>query len=289
MKGTLYIVATPIGNLGDFSLRAVETLKNVDMIACEDTKHSLILLNHFNIKNKLISYHKFNEESRIDNIKSFLDEGKDVALISDAGMPLISDPGYRLVEHLQNEDYKITVIPGACALINALALSGFDTMKFFFFGFLSGNTTKQIEELSKIKDLDCTLIFYISPHSIEKDLQTIAKVLGNRKARIVNEMTKIYEKVIKFNLCDKLDTAIKGECVLVVEGKTEENDLLSLSIKEHIDYYLNMGIDEKNALKMVAKDRKISKSEVYSNSNKIKNWLKATFNFININLFNLFI
>ena len=248
MKGTLYIVATPIGNLGDFSLRAVETLKNVDLIACEDTKHSLILLNHYEIKNKLISYHKFNEESRVDYIKGFLDEGKDVALISDAGMPLISDPGFRLVEHLQNEEYKITVIPGACALVNALALSGFDTMKFYFFGFLSGNVSKQIEDLSKIKDLDCT----------------------DRRARLVNEMTKIYEKVIKFNLCEKFDYEIKGECVLVVEGKAEENDLLSLTIKEHIAYYVNMGIDEKNALKMVAKDRKISKSEVYSQSGKIK-------------------
>lgn len=270
MKGTLYIVATPIGNLGDFSLRAVETLKDVDLIACEDTKHSLILLNHYEIKNKLISYHKFNEESRVDYIKGFLDEGKDVALISDAGMPLISDPGFRLVEHLQNEEYKITVIPGACALVNALALSGFDTMKFYFFGFLSGNVSKQIEDLSKIKDLDCTLIFYVSPHSLEKDLETIGKVLGNRRARLINEMTKIYEKVIKFNLCEKFDYEIKGECVLVVEGKAEENDLLSLTIKEHIAYYVNMGIDEKNALKMVAKDRKISKSEVYSQSGKIK-------------------
>lgn len=270
MKGTLYIVATPIGNLGDFSLRAVETLKKVDLIACEDTKHSLILLNHYQIKNKLISYHKFNEESRVDHIKGILDEGKDVALISDAGMPLISDPGFRLVEHLQNEQYTITVIPGACALINALALSGLNTMKFYFFGFLSGSISKQIEYLSKIKDLDCTLIFYISPHSLEKDLETIGKVLGNRRARIINEMTKIYEKVIKFNLCEKLDYNVKGECVLVVDGQAEENNLLSLTIKEHIAYYVNMGIDEKNALKMVAKDRKISKSEVYSHSEKIK-------------------
>ncbi|MBQ8749199.1 MAG: 16S rRNA (cytidine(1402)-2'-O)-methyltransferase [Clostridia bacterium] len=268
MKGTLYIVATPIGNLQDFSFRAVEVLKMVDIIACEDTKHSMILLNAYNIKNKLISYHKFNEKGRLDKIKEMLDSGKNVALISDAGTPLISDPGFTLIQQLQNEDYNITTVPGACAFVNALVLSGLDTTRFYFFGFLNGNTSKQVEDLSKIKDLESTLIFYISPHSLQKDIETISKVLGNRQARLVNEITKIYEKVIKFNLCEDIDFNIKGECVLVVEGNKKDNELNSLPIKEHINYYINMGIDEKNALKMVAKDRKISKSEVYKENLK---------------------
>ena len=263
MKGTLYLVATPIGNLKDISYRAIETLKMVDVIACEDTKHSLILLNEYGIKNKLISYHKFNEKSKCDSIKKMLDSGKNVALITDAGTPLISDPGFVLVEGLRENGYNITSIPGACAFVNALILSGLDTTHFYFYGFLHGNESAQIDELSKIKDLNATLVFYISPHSLIKDIQTIAKVLGNRRARIVNEITKIYEKVVPFNLCEDLPFQIKGECVLVVDGAKESCDLNNLSIKEHIAFYLSMGIDEKNALKLVAKDRKTSKSEIY--------------------------
>lgn len=262
MKGTLYIVATPIGNLKDISFRAVEVLKMVDVIACEDTKHSLILLNAYDIKAKLISYHKFNEKSRLNLIKDYLDAGKNVALISDAGTPLISDPGFTLVENLR-KDYNLTTISGSCALISALVLSGLDTTHFYFFGFLNGNNAKKFDDLTEIKDLKATLVFYISPHSLNDDLELLGKVLGKRKARLVNEISKIYEKVIEFNLTEQLDTNIKGECVLVVEGKTTGNDLLNLSIKEHIDYYIQMGIDEKSALKMVASDRKISKSDVY--------------------------
>ena len=237
-RGTLYIVATPIGNLKDISLRALDVLKMVDVIACEDTKHSIILLNEYGIKSKLISYHKFNEKSKLNSIKALLDDGENVALISDAGTPLISDPGFTLVESLQNEDYEVTTIPGACALVSALVLSGLDTSNFYFFGFLKGNKSKQIEDLSKIKDLSATLIFYISPHSFENDLSIIGSVLGKRRARLINEISKIYEKVIKFNLTENIDFAIKNRLKKYLNQ--DEYDWAYQFVKtimEHKDYY----------------------------------------------------
>lgn len=266
MSGTLYLVATPIGNLQDMSYRAVEILKNVDTILCEDTKHSLILLNHYEIKNKLISYHKFNEKAKYQKIIEMLDDGKNIALITDAGMPLISDPGFVLVDELRKRGNSVKVIPGACACVSALVVSGLNTVNFYFFGFLKGNNSDKVDALSQIKGLKSTLIFYLSPHSFLEDVEILKKVLGNRRAVAVNELTKMYEKEIDFNLCDEITFDIKGEYVLVVEGDNSQNNLNTLSVEEHIAYYTNMGIDKKNALKMVAKDRGVSKSVIYKQS-----------------------
>lgn len=259
----LYFISTPIGNLKDITYRAVETLSEVDVIACEDTRHSLKLLNHYGIKKKLISYHKFNEKEKTEEIISLLTEGKNVAVISDAGMPVISDPGNFLTKTLAEKGLEFTVIPGANAGLCALLLSGMDASKFCFYGFLDENK-ERTEKLKKFKDIECSLIFYVAPHNIKKDIKDIYSVLGNRKAALVKEITKIHEECIRFNLGEPPEIEGIGEFVLIVEGAEEKTDpLLSLSEEEHINYYLNEGLSKMDALKKVAKDRGVSKSSLY--------------------------
>lgn len=259
----LYFVATPIGNLLDMSFRAVETLKNVDLIACEDTRHSLTLLNHYGIKKPLISYHKFNEKESSQKIIASLLEGKNVAVISDAGMPVISDPGNILVNLLIEKGLEYTVVPGASAFTTALVLSGFNPLRFAFLGFLPEKKKEKEELLTPYKNLDCTLLFYSAPHDIKKDALALYEILGDRKAVAVREITKLHESVEPFNLKDGYPFEPKGEYVLVIEGKEGKNDLLSLTEKEHIDFYVSLGDDKKEALKKVAKERGVSKSSLY--------------------------
>ncbi len=259
----LYLIATPIGNLKDISLRAIETLKSVDEIACEDTRHSLSLLARYEIKKPLFSYHKFNEREISEKIISKLESGLNVAVISDAGTPCISDPGNILIKKVIERGLEYTVIPGACAFVNALVLSGFDTDRFCFIGFLPEKSKDRKELLEKYENLDMSLIFYCAPHDVKKDIESIFKVFGDRKACAVKEITKVYESVEHFNLKDGLQKEPKGEYVLIVEGKEAVNDLLNLSEKEHIDYYVSRGIDKKEAIKMVAKERGVSKSSLY--------------------------
>lgn len=269
MSGKLYIVATPIGNLKDFSFRAIETLNECDIILCEDVLHSLKLLNNYEIKKKLIPYHKFNEKKEQEKIIGLLKEGKIVGLISDAGTPIISDPGYELVSRLKQEDIEYTIIPGACAAISALVLSGRNSEQFYFFGFLKGNNKSRIESLNKIKSVEATLIFYLPAHSVNEDIALLYKVLGERKASLVSEITKIHEKVFDFTLCDNLKLDTRGEYVLVVEGATgNQNELNDLSLEEHIKHYTDMGIDRMSAIKQVASDRNLKKSDVYNAVNK---------------------
>ncbi len=269
MSGKLYIVATPIGNLKDFSFRAVETLNECDVILCEDVLHSLKLLNNYEIKKKLLPYHKFNEKKEQEKILSLLKEGKTVGLISDAGTPLISDPGYELVSRLKAEGIEYTIIPGACAAISALVLSGMNSEQFYFFGFLKGNNKSRIESLNKVKSLESTLIFYLPAHSVNEDISLIYKVLGERKASLVSEITKIYEKVYDFTLSSDVNIDSRGEYVLVVEGNSnQQNELNSLSLEEHIKHYTDMGIDRMSAIKQVASDRNLKKSDVYNAVNK---------------------
>ena len=237
----LYFVATPIGNLNDFSLRAIETLKSVDEIACEDTRHSLTLLNHYGIKKPLFSYHKFNERESGEKIIDKLRQGKNIAVISDAGTPIISDPGNILTEMLIENDLDFTVIPGACALINALVLSGADASRFCFLGFLPEKKSDRETLLNKYKNLDMTTIFYSAPHDVIKDLNDIYAVFGDRRAVAVKEITKIHEKAEGFNLGSIPITEPKGEYVIVVEKGKEENGFLALTPKEHIDKYIKMG------------------------------------------------
>ncbi len=259
----LYFVATPIGNLKDISLRALEVLKSVDEIACEDTRHSLGLLNHYDIKKPLFAYHKFNEVKTAEKIIEKLKDGKNIAVISDAGSPCISDPGNVLADLLNKEGLEYTVVPGACALINALILSGFDSSKFTFLGFLPEKNSERQELLERYKNLDSTLIFYSAPHDVKKDVESLFKGLGNRKACAVKEITKLHERVEHFNLEEGLTSEPKGEYVILVEKGSMENPLLALSEEEHIKHYIIKGMDKKEALKTVAKERGVSKSSLY--------------------------
>ena len=259
----LYFVGTPIGNLKDISLRALEVLKSVDEIACEDTRHSLGFLNAYEIKKPLFSYHKFNERASGEKIIEKLKSGKNIALITDAGMPVISDPGNILVSMLVESGQEFTVIPGACAFVSALVLSGLDSSKFCFLGFLPSKNSERKAFLEKYKSLDMTLIFYSAPHDVKKDVESIYSVFGNRRAVAVKEITKLHERAERFSLEENLPSEPKGEYVLLVEGEAEQKDFLALTEKEHIDLYINEGMDKKEALKRVAKERGVSKSSLY--------------------------
>lgn len=260
----IYFVATPIGNLKDISMRALETLNSVDIIACEDTRNSLKLLNHYNIKKKLISYHKFNEQSSSDGIIKLAEEGKDIAIISDAGMPVISDPGFVLIEKLKQAGIPYTVVPGANAGLCALLLSGFNTTRFTFIGFLPEKAKEKENLLNEIKSYKTTLIFYVSPHNLIKDIETLKTHLGTRKACLVKEITKLHESTLSFSLGDELDIEAKGEYVLIVEemiNNTSANT--NASIEEQVIQLMNSGIDKNQAIKTVAKNNNMPKNEVY--------------------------
>jgi len=260
----IYFVATPIGNLNDISLRALETLKNVQVIACEDTRTSKVLLDKFEIKNKLlVSYHKFNEQESSQNIIKLASEGKDIAIISDAGMPGISDPGNILAKKLVEAKIDFTVIPGASALTTALVLSGFDSRNFFFAGFLPEKKVEKDKLLSQISTLSSTLIFYVSSHNIKKDIQYLFEQLGNRKACLVKELTKVFETKYYFSLSSLPEIDERGEFVLIVEGNKESLDLDSMTIQEHVLFYVNLGFSKNDAIKKVAKERGKSKNEIY--------------------------
>lgn len=260
----IYFVATPIGNLNDISLRALKTLKNVQVIACEDTRTSKVLLDKFEIKNKLlISYHKFNEQESSQNIIKLASEGKDIAVISDAGMPGISDPGNILAKKLVEAKIDFTVIPGASALTTALVLSGFDSRNFFFAGFLPEKKVEKDKLLSQISTLSSTLIFYVSSHNIKKDIQYLFEQLGNRKACLVKELTKVFETKYYFSLSSLPEIDERGEFVLIVEGNNESLDLDSMTVQEHVLFYVNLGFSKNDAIKKVAKERGKSKNEIY--------------------------
>lgn len=267
----LYFVATPIGNLKDISLRALEVLNFVDIIACEDTRKSLILLNHYGIKKRLISYHKNNEKISAEGILKLLQQGKNIAVISDSGMPVISDPGSVLIDVLKKNNQPYSVIPGANASLSALILSGLNSKSFSFFGFLPEKNKDRIEFLNSIKNYTTTLIFYVSPHNLLKDISLIYNVLGSRNACLVNEITKMFEKSINFNLKDfqELNIQPKGEYVLVVEGllqKTENNNT-NLSLHEQVEYFVKNGLSKKEALKKVAKNNNIKNIYKIFNTN----------------------
>ncbi len=258
----LYFVATPIGNLKDISYRAIEILNSVDEIGCEDTRHSLTLLSHYSIKKPLFSYHKFNEKQALEVIIEKLKQGKNIAIISDAGMPVISDPGNLLTKALKEEGLEFTIVPGANAGLSAIILSGLDASRFCFIGFLPQKKSDRVELLEKFKLTPATLIFYSAPHDIKKDVESIYEVLGRRKAVAVKEITKIHESTLEFNLEDGINFQPKGEYVLVVDGYEEKIDL-SVSPEELIEKYIGEGMDKKSAIKRVAKERDIPKSELY--------------------------
>lgn len=259
----LFLVGTPIGNLKDITFRAVETLKNVDVIACEDTRHSMILLNFYSIKKPLISVHKFNEKSQSEKVVALLKDKKDVAYISDAGMPLVSDPGFVLMREVKKSGFECEIIPGVTAFSTALVGSGLNAEKFCFLGFLPEKQKEREELLERFKNLNSTLIFYVSSHSLEKDLKTLLKILGNRHVVVANELTKKFEKYIEGNLKDLKIDEPKGEYVVLVDGIEFSSPLNELSLEEHLKYYLDDGLSKNEAIKSVARDRGLKKDEVY--------------------------
>lgn len=258
----LYFVATPIGNLKDITYRAVETLNAVDEIGCEDTRRSIVLLQNYGIKKPLFSYHKFNEREESEKIIAKLKDGKNIAVISDAGMPVISDPGNILVSRLIEEGLDFTVIPGANAALSALLLSGLDASRFAFIGFLPEKKSEREELLAEYRDYRGTLIFYCAPHDVKKYCETLYSSFGNRVCVAVKEITKIHERAVRFELKEGFPEEPKGEYVLLTEGKKEEK-FTELSEKEHIEKYLEMGLTKKDAIKRAAKDRGVSKSSLY--------------------------
>lgn len=260
----VYFIATPIGNLGDLSFRAVETLKKADVIYCEDTRHTLKLLNAYEIKKPLCACHKFNEREAGERILSDSRSGKNVAVVSDAGTPVVSDPGNTVCKILREAGEKYTLIPGACAFIAGLVLSALPADRFAFIGFLPEKSGEKKALLEKYKDLDLTLAFHVAPQDFDRDVKAIYEVFGNRKACAVREITKIHEESVAFELKDGLEGEKRGEYILIVEGADEkENPLNALSETEHIRYYMSQGLDKKEALKRTAKDLGVSKSELY--------------------------
>ena len=260
----VYLVATPIGNLQDISFRAVETLRAADEIFCEDTRHSLKLLTAYDIKKPLHSCHKFNERSAAERIIAAAKEGKNIAVISDAGMPVISDPGNILCAELKNAGVEYTVVPGANAFLSALILSALPAERFAFIGFLPDKAGEKKALLENYKNLDMTLCFHSAPQDVDRDISAMYSVFGERKACAVREITKLHEEAVAFNLSQGLAGEKRGEYVLVVEGaKNLDNPLCELSEKEHIAHYMAQGMDKKEAVKQAAKDRGISKSEMY--------------------------
>lgn len=269
----LYIVATPIGNLKDISQRALSTLSEVNYILSEDTRVTKKLLSHFNIDVPLISYHTYNEAFRTEEALALLDKNYDLALVSDAGTPLISDPGFILISKAIEKGYKIISIPGPSAVISALVGSGIASDKFFFYGFLPSRQNKRRQEIKALESFIHTIIFYEAPHRINACLNDLYEILGNRKVVIARELTKLYEEYIRGTLQDVKDLTYKGELVIVLSGGEKDSAGLErnkMSIKDHYQYFIDLDYDEKEAMKLVAKERNISKSEVYKEILKLK-------------------
>lgn len=271
MDGILYIVATPIGNLDDITLRAIKTLQEVDLVAAEDTRHTLKLLNHLEISKPLISYYKQTEKVKSDILISKLKEGKNIALVSDAGTPVISDPGEEVVKEAIKNNIKVVPIPGPCALITALIASGMKAKEFEFLGFLPVNKKEKIEKLREVATDTKTLIFYEAPHKLISTLTEMNAQLGNRKVCLARELTKIHEEFIVDNIENLLEkiTEPKGEYVIIVAGndltkkEIDTQKLNEKTIDEHYRYYENLGYEKKEIIKQIAKDRNVNKNEIY--------------------------
>jgi len=272
--GKLYMVPTPIGNLKDITLRALEVLKNVDLIAAEDTRQTLKLLNHFEIKKTLISYHQHNEKIKGEEIVQRLKKGENIALVSDAGSPGISDPGSVIVKMCIEETLDFEVLPGATAVTTALVYSGLDTSAFIFKGFIPRDKKEKAKLVKELKDRKETLIFYEAPHRIKETLNFLLQSFGDRKVSVCRELTKLHEEILRMNLSEAIqhyqNHSPRGEYVLVLQGKSQEEidkeeEALwqDLTIEEHIKKYMETGLSKKEAVKIVAKDRGVSKSEIY--------------------------
>ena len=274
-QGILYLCATPIGNLGDITQRVLDTLNEVDLIAAEDTRNSIKLLNRFDIKTPMTSYHEYNRYDKARELIDRLKEGKDIALITDAGTPGISDPGEVFVRMCLDEGIRVTSLPGACACITALTMSGLKTRRFCFEAFLPSDKKERREILDELRDETRTIIIYEAPHHLRKTLSELKEILGNRQIALCRELTKQFEEVIGLTLDEAIDyynsNEPRGEYVLCIEGKDrelikaeEQNFFRELSLDEHMKIYEDKGMDRKEAMKAVAKDRGISRRDVYN-------------------------
>lgn len=273
--GMLYLCATPIGNLEDITYRVVRILNEVDIIAAEDTRNSIKLLNHFDIKTPMTSYHEFNKIEKAKYLVKLMQEGKNVAVITDAGTPGISDPGEELVRQCYDAGIKVTSLPGAAACITALTMSGLATRRFAFEAFLPSDKKEKARVLEELKNETRTIIIYEAPHRLIKTLEELKNAIGNRRITICKELTKRYENAMLTTFEEALEyyegNEPKGEFVLVIEGRSyeeidEENkqEWLSMTVEEHMEFYEKQGISHKDAMKMVAKDRGVSKRDIYA-------------------------
>lgn len=272
MLGKLYLVATPIGNLEDITFRAINVLKIVDIIAAEDTRHTLKLLNYYEINKPLISYHRHNEDVKKDILINKLLEGKSIAIVTDAGTPGISDPGEEIVKEAIKNNIEIIPIPGACALINAIIPSGLNTKEFAFYGFLPLNKKNRKNVIERIKKEDKTVIIYEAPHKLIKTLEDILENIGNINCVLAKEITKIHEKFIRSNINDLIENLneeniIKGEYIILLDlnfNKNKDEDvILEKTIEEQYEYYKNKGMEKKEIIKQIAKNKNVSKNEIY--------------------------
>ena len=269
MSGKLYLVATPIGNLEDITLRAIKILKSVDVIAAEDTRHSLKLLNHLEINKPLISYHRHNENTKTELLINRLKDGEDIAIITDAGTPGISDPGEEVVKEAINNNIEVIPIPGACALINALIASGLNTKEFAFYGFLPLNKKNRKNVIDNIKKENRTIILYEAPHKLIKTLEDIKKELGNINCVIAKELTKIHETFIRGSIekvLEEIDEP-KGEYIILLDMSRnkviEEEAIENKSVEEQYQIYEKQGMSKKEIIKQIAKNKKVNKNEIY--------------------------
>ena len=269
MIGKLYIVATPIGNLEDITLRALRVLKEVDLIAAEDTRQTLKLLNHYEINKPLISYHRHNEETKSEILIEKLRNGENIALVSDAGTPGICDPGEEVIKKAIEDNIEVIPIPGACAMINALIVSGISTKEFEFLGFLPLNKKLRRQKLKEIKNSNKTIIIYEAPHKMKTTLDDLKEILKDRKIVLARELTKIHEEFIRKSideLLSEIDT-IKGEMILIIEGNKIETEgyknFDEISLEDHYKLYEEKGLNKKEIIKQIAKDRNVNKNEIY--------------------------
>lgn len=264
-ENNLYLIPTPIGNLDDITVRSLNLLKEVDIVLCEDTRVTGSLLSKYGIKKKLISCHEYNEDKVKYEVVELLKEGKKIGLVTDQGSPIISDPGFNVVNEVIKNNLSVIGLPGATAFVPALISSGIFPSKFLFYGFLNAKDAKQVQELKTLQYFPYTLIFYEAPHRIKNTLNNMYQVFGDRKICLARELSKLYEEYIRGTISDVVEQvdSIKGEIVLIVEGNTQKIDYNDLDILEHVNLYIEDGLTEKDAIKKVAKERNVAKSIIY--------------------------
>lgn len=267
---SLYLIPTPIGNLDDITIRSLNTLKTVDIILCEDTRDTGLLLSHYDIKKKLVSCHEYNEDKIIDKVVSMLKDGLNIGLVTDQGTPIISDPGYIVSRGVIEAGFNVISLPGATAFVPALTSSGIEPSPFLFYGFLNSKSSKQKTELKSLKDLKYTIIFYESVHRMKETLSNMLEVLGDRNIVVCRELSKIHEEIVRDNISNiiPLVDTMKGEFVIVVEGNKKKVDFSELDVVEHVKMYVEDGMKEMDAIKQVAKERGVAKSIIYSEYHK---------------------